>query len=346
MGSSHGETRITRLAIGEGAQYTPLALRSHEIWRELERESGEALLEITGGLWISSAQRKAETHVANFFDNTVAAARRFGIAHELLDAAAIRHRFPQFNVAGNEHGYYEPGAGYLRPEACVRAHLAAAARRGAEIRTGETLQAFAQEGDRVRVTTDRAEYLARELVVCAGPWLPGLLDADLARFFSITRQVLYWYDLDAPADRYAPPAFPVWIWELQDRAHVIYGFPSLDGATLKLATEQYAVTTTPETVVRDVTEEEKSRMYRELVAPYLPELGPRCAKALPCLYTATPDFHFTIDRHPRMSRVLLASPCSGHGFKHSAAVGEALAQLVLDGASAIDLAPFSLARFR
>src|ERR1700682_3270450 len=87
LGSSHGDTRITRLAVGEGAQYTPLVMRSHEIWREIEAETGASRLAITGGLWISSAQRQAETHVANFFDNTLAAARRFGIAHELLDAA-------------------------------------------------------------------------------------------------------------------------------------------------------------------------------------------------------------------------------------------------------------------
>src|SRR5438046_7679654 len=83
FGSSHGDTRITRAAIGEGAQYTPLALRSHEIWRELERQAGEELFVATGLLIISSPARKATTHVAHFFRNTVEAARRFGIAHEM-----------------------------------------------------------------------------------------------------------------------------------------------------------------------------------------------------------------------------------------------------------------------
>lgn len=346
LGSSHGETRITRLAIGEGSQYTPLVLRSHEIWRELEAQTGERLLEVTGGLWISSPARKAETHVANFFDNTLAAARRFGVEHELLDAAAIRRRFPQFKVADNESGYYEPGAGYLRPEACVAAHLALAQRHGAELHRGETVQRFAQAGDVVTVTTDRGEYPARSLLVCAGPWLPSLLAPDLARLFTITRQVLYWFELAAPAAEFTPPRFPVWIWELQDRAHVIYGFPSLDGASLKLATEQYARTTSAEAAPREVAADECERMHRDLVAPFLPGLGPRCVQAATCLYTATPDFHFLIDRHPGMPDVILASPCSGHGFKHSAAVGEALAQMALDGRSAIDLAPFSLQRFR
>lgn len=347
LGSSHGDTRITRLAIGEGAQYTPLAQRSHEIWREIEALTGEQLLTVTGGLWISSEARQAETHVANFFDNTLAAARRFGIAHELLDARAIRARFPQFNVADNENGYFEPGAGYLRPEACIRAQLTLAERQGARIHRDETVLEFSQASGAVSVRTDRGTYEARRLIVAAGAWLPQLLAPALARRFTITRQALYWFDTGASFKRFAPPAFPVWIWELQDRRNVIYGIPAIDGPAggAKLATEQYAATTSADAVTREVSAAEKERMHRELVAPYLPGLGPRCVKAVACLYTATPDFHFVVDRHPVMRDVLVASPCSGHGFKHSAALGEALAELALEGGSTMDLSSFTFARF-
>ncbi|HEX4534176.1 MAG TPA: FAD-dependent oxidoreductase, partial [Rhizomicrobium sp.] len=111
FGSSHGDTRVTRLAIGEGEHYTPLALRSHEIWRQIEAETGASLLTVTGGLIISSNAPRAATHVEGFFANTVAAAKKFDIAHELLDAAAIRARFPQFNIRDNEIGYFERDAG-------------------------------------------------------------------------------------------------------------------------------------------------------------------------------------------------------------------------------------------
>src|ERR1700674_1915137 len=97
LGSSHGDTRITRLAIGEGEQYTPLALRSHQLWRELERETGMKLLTTCGGLIISSSAKTSRTHVENFFDNTLAAARKYAIAHEVLDATELRWRFPRFN---------------------------------------------------------------------------------------------------------------------------------------------------------------------------------------------------------------------------------------------------------
>ena len=331
FGSSGGETRITRQAIGEGDAYVPLALRSYDIFRELEREAGESLLMVTGGLWISSPARQAETHVANFFDNTLAAARRFGIDHEILPTAEIRRRFPQFAVRDNEVGYFEPRAGYLRPEACVRVQIRLAKQHGAEVRLEERV--------------DRLEDLppARTVILAAGAWLPRFLPPSAAKLFTVTRQVLYWFEVRGAVERYMPPNFPVWIWELQDRRNVIYGFPSIDGATLKLATEQYSQTTSAEPVQPRlaVSAEEMRTMHETLVAPYFRELGPRCVKAVSCLYTATPDFHFVIDRHPQRSDVIVASPCSGHGFKHSAAVGEALAELALVGRTTLDISTFS-----
>ena len=347
LGSSHGDTRSTRVAIGEGEAYVPLVQRSHEIWRELEALSGESLMVETGGLVISGPARRATTHVPQFFEKTLAAAARFSIAHEILGAAAIRARFPQFDVSANEIGYYEPGAGYLRPEACVAAQLALAEVNGATLKRGERVVDIAEAGDAVRVRTTAGEYSAREAVMSMGAWLPDFLEPGLARHFTVSRQVLYWFAVDEPVARYEAPRFPIWIWELQDRSHVIYGFPAVDGAAggVKIATEQYVRSTRPQDVDRDVTDDEKRAMHRELVAPYLPGVGAHCIKAVTCLYTATPDFHIAIDRHPRMPRVTVASPCSGHGFKHSAALGEALAELALEGCSRADLSPFGLGRF-
>lgn len=347
FGSSHGDTRVTRLAIGEGAHYTPLALRSHEIWREIERETGQDLLTANGGLIISSADTTASMHVEGFFANTVGAAERFGIAHERLDAAHIRARFPQFAIADNEYGYLEPDAGFVRPEACIRAQLALARKHGAEIHSGETATEFAQTHDRVTVTTDKGTYAASRLVISAGPWLPQLLSRENAAHFKVSRQVLYWFDVDGPIDPWLPENCPIFIWDLRNRREGVYGFPAVDGPRggVKIATEQYLMTTTPEENVRDVTPDEIAHMHARYVAPYFPSLSARCVKAVTCLYTVTPDFGFVIDRHPGMDRVIVASPCSGHGFKHSAAIGEALAGLTLDGQSRFDLLAFGFARF-
>jgi sarcosine oxidase len=347
LGSSHGDTRITRLAIGEGEQYTPLALRSHQLWRELERETGTKLFTICGGLIISSSAKTSRTHVENFFDNTLAAAKKYAIAHEVLNATEIRRRFPRFNVADDEQGYFERDAGFLRPEACVRAHLMAAELRGAEIHCEERVSRFEASANAVTVTTDRETYVAETLIVAAGAWLPGLVDHRLTRHFTVYRQTLFWFDIDGPVTPFLPGRWPIFIWELQGKEQGIYGFPAIDGPRggMKIATEQYESATTAEAVDRTVTDREKKAMYEDYVAPYIAGVSDRCLRAMSCLYTVTPDFGFVIDTHPDSKRVIIVSPCSGHGFKHSPAIGEALADLAIDGGTAVDLSAFSLQRF-
>jgi sarcosine oxidase len=344
-GSSHGETRITRCAIGEAPYYSPLALRSHEIWRDIEAETGANLLTMTGGLILSSPARTARLHVDEFFANTLAAARKFGIAHELIDTAEIRRRFPQFRVRDGEQGYFEPGAGFLRPDACIAAQLQLAGHFGAEIRTNERVLGFEPLADGVLVHTVRDSVRTRKLILCAGPWLPQLIGARYASPFRILRQVLFWFGVDDERP-YRPENCPVYIWELQGPDRAIYGFPAIDGPSggIKIATQQYEKATTPESVERDVSPSEISAMHH-LIAPFFTGLTGRCIKVVTCLYTQTPDSGFVICPHPDSDRVIIASPCSGHGFKHSAAIGEVLADLATGGAPRVELSPFSISRF-
>jgi sarcosine oxidase len=348
FGSSHGETRITRLAIGEGAHYTPLVQRSHELWREIERETGADLMTTTGGLIISSDGPTADTHVANFYGNTLAAAEACGIAHEILDARAIRQRFPAFHVADDEFGYFERDAGFLRPETCIATQLALAQMRGAEIRTGEILTAFEADAGGVTATTDRGRYHADRLILSIGAWLPGLLTEELSRSFKVYRQVLFWFEIEGPVEPFLPENFPVFIWSLKNSTQGVYGFPALNGREggLKISTEQYLSSTSADAVDRHVGPAEIAAMYENLVAPNIPALGRRCLKTETCLYTVTPDAGFVIDRHPESDRVTIVSACSGHGFKHSPAIGEALTEMALDGRTTLDLGPFGIARFR
>lgn len=330
FGSSHGETRITRLAIGEGEQYTPLAMRSHEIWREIERLTGEQLLVTCGGLVVSGEGNRARCHGSGFFANTLAAAKRFGIAHEVLDARALRRRFPAFAVHDDETGYFEPSAGYLRPEACVAAQLALARQAGADLHLGETVLEIGESAGAAFVRTGRATYRATHVVVSAGPWLPELLGPVWAGRFAVRRQVLHWFEPARAAD-FAPGRFPVFIWELAGHTQPIYGFPVVPGGTgVKIATEQIDEATTPQAVRRDVAEHEARELFETKIAGAFPGLTGRCLASLTCLYTMTADYGFVIEPHPDFPRVLVASPCSGHGFKHSAAIGEAIA-LRLEG---------------
>ncbi|MGD0191514.1 MAG: N-methyl-L-tryptophan oxidase [Rhizomicrobium sp.] len=344
-GSSHGDTRITRLAIGEGEHYTPLVRRSHDIWREIEHETGADLLTQCGELIISSDNKSAFTHVEDFFRKTVDAAIRHGISHQLLDSGQIRQRYPAFNVRDDEYGYFEPEAGFLRPEACIAAELSLAQKHGAEIRRNERVMDYSASPQDVQVATNRRSYTADTLIVAAGAWLPQFLGGDFVRLLRVYRQVLHWFAIDGDAGLFAPRHFPVFIWELPDTRQGVYGFPLIDGSGLKVATEQYADTTEPGGVDRDVSPDDAADMHRRYVAPYFRGVTARCTKSVVCLYTVTPDAGFIIDRLPDAERVIVASCCSGHGFKHSAAIGETLADMATGRDSPIDLAPFCLSRF-
>ncbi|TMB91277.1 MAG: N-methyl-L-tryptophan oxidase [Chloroflexi bacterium] len=345
-GSTHGDTRITRLAIGEGEAYTPLAVGSHRLWRQLESETGAALLTQNGGLVLESPGAQAAMHNRrDFLDRTIACAERFAIDHEVLGADEIARRFPQFTLTGDERGYYEPGAGFVRPEACVAAQLALAERLGAGVRRSERVVGIARDGAGVRVRTDSGEHAAERVVVAAGPWLPDLGPPALRVLLTVYRQVLAWFALRPDAVDHSPAAMPVYIWELGD-GRFFYGFPAVDGpgGGLKAAGEQFDTSTTADTARAGVDPGEPRALYDGVVGARLPGITQQCLKAVRCLYTVTPDGDFVVDWHPDIEGVLLVSPCSGHGFKHSPALGEAVASWLISGSRPDQLSPFGLDR--
>ncbi len=340
-GSTHGDSRITRLALGEGARYVPLAIRSHELWREIEALTGQELLTRTGGVVLSVPGGRGQHGADDFLATTIATAQAHGIAHEVLDGAALADRFPPFALDGDERGMFEPSAGFVRPEAAVGAQLRLALEHGADLRTGERV---ISAGER-RVVTDAATYTAETIVLAAGPWLTELRP-ELASAFTVRRQVVYWFAL-APGAYEAHRELPVFIWITGDGPEeFIYGFPAIDGpgGGLKVGTEQFRDTTTAAAGRPEVTAEQSRQMHARFLARRLPGLRARTVRTTTCLYTSTADSNFAIDVHPGDPDLLVVSPCSGHGFKHSAAIGEAVAQLVLTGTSAIDLQPFGLGR--
>jgi sarcosine oxidase len=345
FGSSHGETRITRVACGEGVEYSAFARRSHEIWRQLEARTGAELLTQNGLAVITGTGPRALAHGnPDFLATTVQAAQGAGIEYQLFSGSEFRKRYPAYHVRDDDTVYFDRVGGFVRPERCIETQLALAKANGASIHTAEKVLHFEQAGAGVTVTTDRASYRAARLIVTAGPWLPQLLDpGQVAQPFEILRQVLYWFRVKGGDDAlrlYQPDRFPVFVWQVP-AAEMIYGFPALGRAEdgLKIATEQHVETTTPQTVDRTVSEPEIRAMYQTYVRPYFPGLEDVCVRSSVCLYTRVANARFIIDRHPRMDRVVVASPCSGHGFKHSAAIGEVLARMVM-GEPHLDVSKF------
>jgi sarcosine oxidase len=342
-GSSHGDTRITRLAIGEGREYVPLVRRSHELWREIEQQTGEGLLTQPGVVVLA--------HPASvFLRQTRASALEYGIEHQDLSNDELRARLPMFAVDEQTEAYYEPAGGYVRPEAAVGAQLELARRDGAELRFGEQVAQWTASGGGVTVVTDAGPYGAQQLVLCAGAWIGELFPAG-REIFAVYRQLLHWF---AVRERYAELRdMPAFVWDLGGKeppgiVHLdgFYGFPAIDGpgGGLKLATESYERSTTPDGRQHPASEAEIKHMYERCIAPYLPWLGRESLRTVSCLYTSTRGSRFVIDRHPAHDSVMIVSACSGHGFKHSPAVGEAVAQWVTGQAPGQDLSAFGFSR--
>jgi sarcosine oxidase len=304
------------------------------------------LLETPGALIIASqTERTSSNHVANFFQNTVDAAKQYDIPHEILSAKEIRSRFPAFNVDDDEIGYHEFEGGFLRPEECVARQLSLAKDLGATIHTQESFKNFEETGDGVTVRTDKGTYKCEKLVLSVGPWLPQLV-SELSNVFKVYRQVLYWFDVESSFNEFVPENFPVFIWELKGHENGIYGFPAVDGVSggFKIASEKLLDNVTPESVDRSVSEADTMMMFENKVHPFFPKASSKCVKSVVCLYTSTQDSNFVIDWLPNSKKIIVCSPCSGHGFKHSAAIGECVAQLVTAGEASIDLSEFNLAR--
>jgi len=331
-GSSHGDTRITRAGVGEGAAYVPFAVRSHGIWRELEAEIGERLYLDCGVLIIDGAA-EAEFHgKRGIGECSIANARAAGIPHQVLSYAECIAAFPQFRLRGHETIYYEPGGGLVFPERCIAAQLAVAGRLGAEVITDETVTVIRPVSGGVEVVTETGLVIGAEQgVIAAGGWAPGMIGQPLGRM-RLLRQTLHWFE---PEDwrLYAPPACPSYIWTHGAGAEEsFYGFPAIDGMErrgVKIATEQYTDTIArPEDMDSNVSPKETDRLYRRHLAGRMASLTPRALHSAACLYTEAPDGDFVIDRHPGNDRLVIVSACSGHGFKHSAGAGEHIARLV------------------
>lgn len=343
FGSSHGETRITRQAIGEGAEFVPLVLRANVLWRELEAATGEKLLVQNGGLILLDGGAQVQGSGAAFFRQTVDCARSFGIEHQILRVEEIRERFPQFILHDGAEGYLEPDAGYLFPEKCIAAQLSLAAARHAEVRTGEIVTGIITDSSGVIVQTNRSHYAAAGAVLAPGPWMADwartICGLDEARF-PVYRQTLYWFAVE-PQSRFSSAEMPIFIWNSASVEKGFYGFPSLDGVSLKVATEQFESLSHPQDGPAAIAPEQAQAFYDSYVRVGLRGLSSRCLRTATCFYTVVPGHGFLIDHAIDSERIWFASACSGHGFKHSAAVGEILAQKTLGEATAIDLQPFA-----
>jgi sarcosine oxidase len=333
-GSSHGLSRIIRLAYWEHPAYVPLVRRAYCLWRELEIESGESLLVVTGSIDAGGVDSP-----------NVAGARAACLTHDLpfdeLRADALAERFPGYRLPADVMSIHQPDGGFLRPEACIAAHVARARRHGADVRTNARVMGWEAGDGAVLVRTADGEHRAGHLVLTAGAWT-GALVRRRTLPLAPERQVMLW-TMPLLPERFQVGVFPVFYIVGSDAAY--YGFPSHEGAGFKIGRYHHlGERVDPETMDRTCRDDDEAAL-REGIRRFFPDAdGPTLAMKT-CLFTNTPDEHFVIDTLPGTARVALAAGFSGHGFKFCSVVGEALADLTLDGGTRHDLALFALDRF-
>lgn len=328
LGSSGGLSRIIRLSYYEHPDYVPLLRRAWQLWRDLERESGETLLTQTGGLYLGPPE-------GQLVPGALRSAQEHRLPHEVLDAKELRRRFPTFVIDDDWIGLLEPQAGWLAPELCIETHLRLAERHGATLRFDEPAQSWERDGAGVLVRTARGVYRAERLVLTAGAWMSDLLPA-LAPHLWVERNVLFWFEPRENVESFAK--LPVWIAEDVVRPQGVpayrlyYGFPYDPEHGFKLAGLHFGDRVDPNTVEREPRglDEERVRTFLRRRIP-LADGQRRLAKV--CMYTNSPDTFFIIDRMPNVP-VVYASACSGHGFKFASVIGELLADMTTRGANA------------
>lgn len=317
LGSSHGESRIIRTAYFEAPWYVPLLHEAFALWRELEATTGADLLTVTGALMIGAES-------SDVVRGALESARTHELEVDVMTSDIVRDRYPGHVLNDDDIGVLDRQAGFVRPEAAVEAMLSQVP----DVRHETAI-------------TDVHGLLDRfdAVVVAAGPWTPELVDWIPLK---IERQVLAWFAIELGADWLTPDRFPVFIRESD--ATDVYGFPTLDGVSVKVARHHGGVATDPDHVERQVDDADLNPLKR-YVAHYMKGVSTDVVRSATCLYTNTPDGHFAIGRDPNDPRVTVVSACSGHGFKFAPVIGDIAADLVIDGRTGRDISRFSFARF-
>jgi len=326
-GSSHGQTRLIRMAYFEHPDYVPLLRRAYELWHELEDAARRPLLVESGLLMAGPPDGEVVA-------GALTSAAIHNLPVERLTASAAMARWPALQLPEDWAAVHEARGGYLFVEECVRAHASEAVRLGARIEHGSAVRGWqtvgpTEHGGHVVVETDAGSYAADRLVVTAGAWAADLLKLPSLPL-KVLRKSLFWYRPEAAAAvDYKAGHLPCFAFD--GPTGFFYGFPAIDVRGVKIAEHSGGTTVTdPLRVDRGIDPHEQARV-EAVLATHLTEMRGVLTDHAACLYTMSPDGHFVVGLHPQHDRVAIAAGFSGHGFKFASVMGEILADLTLDG---------------
>ena len=335
-GSSHGSTRIIRLAYPEGPEYVPLLRAAYRYWRDLEGISGQAILHKTGGLDIGPAGSWV-------VEGSRASCLEQGLEFEELAGTGVNSKFPGYSLPPDMRAIYQPDGGFVLSEVAIKAYAKAAIGLGAEIVTDVVVKGWKQHAAGLRVQTTAGEIEGKKLVVTAGAWV-GNLSPALRRLCRVERQVVLWTDPLKP-DQFEPKRFPVFI--LDSPGGRFYGFPNHCGEGFKIGKYRHLrqQVDDPGQLDRECRPEDEA-LLREGIQKYFPAAAGRMRKMAVCMFTNSPDGHFILDSYPGETDVFVAAGFSGHGFKFCSVIGKVMAEFCLDRPPSWDIRRFRLARER
>jgi len=378
FGSSHGRSRIYRQAYFEHPQYVPLLQRSLALWKDLQNYYSREveknadfdsdkfcgpLLNLCGGMMIGHPSSEVVS-------GTLRSIEEHKLPHRLLSSQEVKTEFPVFALGEEEIGVWEENAGYLNPELCIETYLQIAKQFHAEIHFEEKLLSIEEDGDNdtddfVTINTSKGIYRTKKLILTVGAWAPEIYGAAISTTvpLHIERRVLYWFKPNTviPEQLEYFQNMPIYIWDMQPYGN-FYGFPeqapyekmikialhfpgnsTLPTISNSVDIKEYLKCDGPQSINRNVHDDEVLFM-RELFKQKMPLLDGELLHTETCMYTMTPDEHFLIDFHPKFSngKVIIASPCSGHGFKFCSVIGEVLKDLASTGQTIHDISLFSL----
>jgi sarcosine oxidase len=336
MGSSHGMTRIIRLAYFEGSQYVPMVRRAHELWRETGEAAGLELLHVTGSLDMAAEG-------AGFVESSRRSCLDHGLDHELLDRAEIMRRHPAFALPKGHVGLFQKDGGFVASERAIYAHVGLAQAAGATIRANEpVLEWSVTAHGGVKVVTAKGTYTAGRLVLTSGAWMDTLNPA-LAPHLKTVKQAIGWYSVKNPAP-FMMGKLPVFILTVEEGN--FYGFPLWEHPGFKLGGPHFGREPIDPSQPDRTPSARQTAYLAGAIDRYFPDASHEALALKGCIYTVTPDEHFVIDTVPGAEQVAFASCCSGHGFKFASVIGEILSDIAVKGSSRFDLSPFRLDRFR
>ncbi len=339
LGSSHGLTRIIRLAYYEDLSYVPLLRRAYALWAALEADFGERVFYQTGSIDMGPAD-------SDVFRGSLKSCLENDFEHDVLDSKALNRRFPGFQMPAETMAVYQPQGGLLVPERCISAYLKLAKARGAALHFGERALGWHILADgRVQARTDAGTYVAEKLILCGGAWAYKLAP-PLAQAAVPERQALIWLE-PKRADCFQMDRFPVWNAQVEEGRY--YGLPVFNpaGKTPGLKLGRYhhlGETCDPDTVNRGLQGADEA-ILRRFAERYFPAGAGKTLDMAVCMFTNTPDEHFLLDTLPGAPQVSVAAGFSGHGFKMASVIGEVMADLAQAGETRHDIALHRLSRF-